>query len=84
MSEAAIDALGKLTGHADDEIFVAALSANGAQVVRAAAIALKDSPRADVRRRGHRGVRSMGGSTDCLGAGRAGRAPRGGGPAGDR
>jgi cyclophilin family peptidyl-prolyl cis-trans isomerase len=47
--EAAIDALGKLTGHADDEIFVAALSANGAQVVRAAAIALKDSPRADVR-----------------------------------
>jgi cyclophilin family peptidyl-prolyl cis-trans isomerase len=47
--EAAIDPLGKLTGHADDEIFVAALSANGAQVVRAAAIALKDSPRADVR-----------------------------------
>jgi cyclophilin family peptidyl-prolyl cis-trans isomerase len=47
--EAAIDALGKLTGHADDEIFIAALSANGAQVVRAAAIALKGSPRADVR-----------------------------------
>jgi cyclophilin family peptidyl-prolyl cis-trans isomerase len=47
--EAAIDALGKLTGHADDSLFVAALSANGAQVVRAAAIALKGSPRADVR-----------------------------------
>ncbi len=47
--EAAIDALGKLTGHADDEIFVAALSSNGAQVIRAAAIALKGSPRADVR-----------------------------------
>jgi cyclophilin family peptidyl-prolyl cis-trans isomerase len=46
--EAAIDALGKLTGHADDEIFIAALSSNGAQVVRAAAIALKGSPRADV------------------------------------
>ena len=47
--EAAIDALGKLTRHADDEIFVAALSANGAQVVRAAAIALKDSLGGDPR-----------------------------------
>jgi cyclophilin family peptidyl-prolyl cis-trans isomerase len=47
--EAAIDALGKLTGHADDSLFLAALSANGAQVVRAAAIALKGSPRTDVR-----------------------------------
>jgi cyclophilin family peptidyl-prolyl cis-trans isomerase len=47
--EAAIDALGKLTGHTDDDFFLAALSANGAQVVRAAAIALKGSPRADVR-----------------------------------
>jgi cyclophilin family peptidyl-prolyl cis-trans isomerase len=46
--EAAIDALGKLTGHADDNLFIEALSANGAQVVRAAAIALKGSPRADV------------------------------------
>ena len=47
--EAAIDALGKLTGHADDEIFVAALSANGAQVVRAAALALRDSSRANAQ-----------------------------------
>ena len=46
--EAAIDALGKLTGHADDTLFISALSANGAQVVRAAAIALKGSPRTDV------------------------------------
>ncbi len=47
--EAAISALGKLTGHADDETFLMALNANGAQVVRAAAVALKGSPRADVR-----------------------------------
>jgi cyclophilin family peptidyl-prolyl cis-trans isomerase len=47
--EVAIDALGKLTGHADDELFLAALRADGAQVVRAAALALKGSPRADAR-----------------------------------
>jgi cyclophilin family peptidyl-prolyl cis-trans isomerase/HEAT repeat protein len=46
--EAAIAALGKLTGHADDETFLMALNASGAQVVRAAAVALKGSPRADV------------------------------------
>jgi cyclophilin family peptidyl-prolyl cis-trans isomerase len=46
--EAAIDALGKLTKHADDELFLAALRSDGAQVVRAAAIALKESPRPDV------------------------------------
>jgi cyclophilin family peptidyl-prolyl cis-trans isomerase len=49
VKEAAIDALSKLTGHADDGLYLAALSANGAQAVRAAAIALKGSPRADVR-----------------------------------
>ena len=49
VKEAAIDALSKLTGHADDELFLNALNANGAQAVRAGAIALKGSPRADVR-----------------------------------
>jgi cyclophilin family peptidyl-prolyl cis-trans isomerase len=49
VKEAAIDALSKLTGHADDELFLNALNANGAQAVRAAANALKGSPRPDVR-----------------------------------
>jgi len=49
VKEAAIDALAKFTGHADDEIFLNALNANGAQAVRAGANALKGSPRADVR-----------------------------------
>ena len=48
VKEVAIESLAKLTGHADDEIFLAALGASGAQAVRAAAIALKGSPRADV------------------------------------
>jgi cyclophilin family peptidyl-prolyl cis-trans isomerase len=48
VKEAAIDALSKLTGHADDDVFLAALGARGAQAVRAAALALKGSPRADV------------------------------------
>ena len=47
--EAAIEGLAKLTGHADDALFVAALHSSGAQVVRAAAVALKGSPRSDVR-----------------------------------
>jgi cyclophilin family peptidyl-prolyl cis-trans isomerase len=47
--ENAIEALAKLTSHADDELFLAALGADGAQVVRAAAVALKGSPRSDVR-----------------------------------
>jgi cyclophilin family peptidyl-prolyl cis-trans isomerase len=47
--EAAIDGLAKLTGHADDEVFLAALQSNGAQVVRAAGVGLKGSPRSDVR-----------------------------------
>jgi cyclophilin family peptidyl-prolyl cis-trans isomerase len=43
VKEAAIDALSKLTGHADDAIYLAALNASGAPAVRAAAIALKGS-----------------------------------------
>lgn len=46
--EAAIEALAKLTGHADDDIFLSALTATGAQAVRAAAVALKGSPRTEV------------------------------------
>jgi len=49
VKEAAIDALAKLTGHADDDIYLAALGADGAQAVRAAAIALMGSARADVQ-----------------------------------
>jgi hypothetical protein len=48
VKEVAIESLAKLTGHADDEIFPAALDSQGAQAVRAAAIALNGSPRADV------------------------------------
>jgi cyclophilin family peptidyl-prolyl cis-trans isomerase len=48
VKEVAIEALAKLTGHADDAIFLAALGSEGAQAVRAAAIALKGSPRPDV------------------------------------
>jgi cyclophilin family peptidyl-prolyl cis-trans isomerase len=44
VKEAAIGALHLLTGHADDRIYIAALRANGAQAVRAAALALKGSP----------------------------------------
>ncbi|MEX2179266.1 MAG: peptidylprolyl isomerase [Gemmatimonadaceae bacterium] len=47
--EIAIEALGRLSGHADDDLYIAALSADGAQVVRAAAIALKGTPRSDAR-----------------------------------
>jgi len=49
VQEAAIDALSKLTGHADDHIYLEALNGNGAQAVRAAALALKGTPRADAR-----------------------------------
>jgi len=49
VKEAAIDGLAKLTGHADDDTYLAALSANGAQAARAAANALALSPRADVK-----------------------------------
>lgn len=47
VKEAAIDALSKAVGHAADEIYLTALSARGYQAVRAAAIALKDSPRTE-------------------------------------
>ncbi len=47
--EEAITALSKLTGHSDDVVFISALSANEPQVVRAAALALKGSPRANAR-----------------------------------
>lgn len=49
VKEAAIDALSKLSGHVHDELFIMALRSKGAQAVRAAAIALQGSPRADVR-----------------------------------
>jgi cyclophilin family peptidyl-prolyl cis-trans isomerase len=51
VKEAAIDSLSSLTGHADDAIYLAALDARGAPAVRAAARALKGSPRAGVRER---------------------------------
>jgi len=46
VKEAAIDALAVVAGHAADDDYVAALSARGSQAVRAAARALKGSPRA--------------------------------------
>jgi cyclophilin family peptidyl-prolyl cis-trans isomerase len=51
VKEAAIQALSKLTGHADDDLYLAAIRGNtaGAQAVRAAALALAGSPRGDVR-----------------------------------
>lgn len=49
VKDVAIDALSKLTGHADDDVYLAGIGASGAQAVRAAAVALKGSPRADVR-----------------------------------
>jgi cyclophilin family peptidyl-prolyl cis-trans isomerase len=42
--EATIDALSKLVGHGADDVYLAALRGNDAQAVRAAAVALKDSP----------------------------------------
>ena len=48
VKEVAIESLAKLTGHVDDDIFLAALRSDGAQAVRVAAVALKGSPRADV------------------------------------
>jgi cyclophilin family peptidyl-prolyl cis-trans isomerase len=48
VKEAVIEALAKVTGHADDELFISGLDAAGAQAVRAAAIALKGSPRPEV------------------------------------
>ena len=48
VKDAAIEALAKLTGHTDDDLYLATLHAKGAQAVRAAAVALKGSPRPDV------------------------------------
>lgn len=48
VKDVAIESLARLTGHADDDIYLATLSASGAQAVRSAAVALKGSPRADV------------------------------------
>lgn len=44
VAELAITSLARLTGHADDRLYLRALDRRGAQVVRAAAIALKGSP----------------------------------------
>jgi peptidyl-prolyl cis-trans isomerase B (cyclophilin B) len=41
VKEAAIDALAKLAGHAEDSVYVAGLNATGYQAVRASALALK-------------------------------------------
>jgi cyclophilin family peptidyl-prolyl cis-trans isomerase len=49
VKEAAVVALSKITGHTDDSIYLTVLNAQGAQAVRAAAMALKGSPRADAR-----------------------------------
>ena len=48
VKETAIEQLSRRVGHAADNVYLAALGARGAQAVRAAAIALKGSPRADV------------------------------------
>jgi cyclophilin family peptidyl-prolyl cis-trans isomerase len=48
VAEVAIQSLAALTGHADDSLYLKAIDRRGAQVVRAAAEALKGSPRADV------------------------------------
>jgi cyclophilin family peptidyl-prolyl cis-trans isomerase len=49
VQEAALDALSKLTGHAEDDVYLAALAGDQAQAVRAAAIALKGSSAPGVR-----------------------------------
>lgn len=49
VQEAAIDALAKLVGHGADDVYLRALRGDGAQAVRAAAIALKGSPDPRVR-----------------------------------
>jgi cyclophilin family peptidyl-prolyl cis-trans isomerase len=47
VQEAAIDALSHLIAHAGDDVYLHALEGNDAQAVRAAAVALKGSPRGD-------------------------------------
>jgi cyclophilin family peptidyl-prolyl cis-trans isomerase len=46
---AAIEGLNKITGHTDDPTYLAAVNGRGAQAVRAAAVALKGSPRSEAR-----------------------------------
>jgi cyclophilin family peptidyl-prolyl cis-trans isomerase len=57
VKEAAIDALSHLTRHADDSLFIKALEAEGAQAVRAAAIALKGSTAPGFRAAAERALR---------------------------
>ena len=47
--EAAILTLSRLTGHVDDPVYLSALHGQGAQAVRAAAVALKGTPSAEAR-----------------------------------
>ena len=49
VKEAAIEGLSKLTGHADESTYLAALDSRGAQAERAAAMALKGTTRVDVK-----------------------------------
>jgi cyclophilin family peptidyl-prolyl cis-trans isomerase len=49
VKEVAIEALARIAGHASDDVYIAALGAGGAQAVRAAAVALKGTSRADAR-----------------------------------
>ena len=44
VAEAAIEGLARVSGHADDALYLRALERRGAQVVRAAAVALRGSP----------------------------------------
>ncbi|MEX2181922.1 MAG: peptidylprolyl isomerase [Gemmatimonadaceae bacterium] len=50
VKEAAIEGLARLTGHADDSLFVAALGSEGAQAVLAAAVALGGSAYSGARK----------------------------------
>ena len=86
VKERAIDALSALTGHGDDQIFLAVINSPsaGAQAVRAAARALLGSADPSAARRGERGVRPLGRARQRVGAGRARRAPRRGGAPGER
>ncbi len=54
VAETAIAALARLTGHADDALFLAALDRDEVPVLRAAAVALKGSTRPGVRERASR------------------------------
>lgn len=47
VKEAAITGLARVAGHSADDVILSALSAQGYQAIRAAATALKDSPRRD-------------------------------------